>query len=124
MKAHLFRWMLLLCLPSLLAPVVARAETPPATRPTTAPAAGFAGEWQTTFGLMRLSRNGDAIDGTYQMGGATCTIHGRVSGSELKFKYAEPAAAGEGVFELAADGSSFTGKWRQQGDQDWQLWSG
>ena len=123
-------WSVLVCLACLVGPAAALAEVPrPATTPATRPAAavestGFAGEWDTTFGLMRLTRSGDAVDGTYQMGGTTCTIRGRLSGSQLRFTYKEPGAAGEGEFELAADGNSFAGKWRQQGDEDWQQWSG
>src|SRR5687768_12609445 len=98
MRTHPVRSKVLFWIACLLAPAVARADAPPPeTRPATPPAAvGFAGEWETTFGVMRLTRTGDAADGTYQMGGATCMIHGRVNGSELKFKYAEPNATGEG----------------------------
>jgi hypothetical protein len=84
----------------------------------------FAGDWQTTFGPMTLTEKDGKVSGTYQMGNTRNDITGTVKDRTLTFTYKEPAAAGEGEFVLAEDGKSFSGKWRQAGDQQWGLWKG
>src|SRR5215217_5225547 len=76
---------------------------------------GFAGSWDTTFGPMTLTQTGDKVSGSYVMDGERSTIEGRVAKNRLTFRYQEPAVGGEGWFELAADGKSFRGKWRESG---------
>src|SRR5262249_13296296 len=88
-----------------------------------APAAGFAGLWQTTYGRMRLTEAGGRVQGIYGPGGAS-TIDGKLEGKKLVFRYKEPRAAGEGWFELAADGKGFTGKWKEEGRGGWADWRG
>ena len=91
----------------------------PATRPTT-----FAGEWQTSFGVMTLRQNGNAVEGQYLMNGIPCRIEGTLEGKTLNFRYTEPNAAGEGEFVLSADAGRFTGKWRPRGVAQWGRWEG
>lgn len=108
----------------------ARAEAPPQSpplleqvmTPAPAPPASFAGEWQTTFGPMVLSQEGDRVRGTYELDGGR--IDGAVTGDVLRFTYTENRAAGEGEFTLAPTGRSFEGKWRVRGTEEWRTWTG
>src|SRR5437588_11169064 len=86
----------------------------------------FAGNWLSTFGPMTLAQSGATVRGSYAMGpGKTCRIQGKVKdGGRLTFTYREPEAAGEGWFELAPDGQSFAGKWREEGAERWLPWQG
>lgn len=87
------------------------------------PAPTFIGEWETTYGLMRLAQKEDAVEGTYGPAGEA-SVTGKLDGRKLTFKYAEPQAGGEGWFELAADGNSFQGQWRENGAPKWAQWTG
>ncbi len=84
----------------------------------------FAGTWQTTFGDMVLQQDGVNVTGAYVSAGLTGQITGKVEGRTLTFTYKEPAAAGEGSFDLSPDGASFTGRWRVAGTQPWGEWQG
>lgn len=84
----------------------------------------FAGEWDTTFGEMTLKVDGLTVSGSYVVKGETSTIAGEVKGRRLTFTYRESGAEGEGWFELAADGRSFSGQWRERGTEAWQPWVG
>ena len=88
-----------------------------------AAAPSFEGDWLTTFGEMRLEPDGDELAGTYSLGGRS-EIRGTESGGRFEFRYTERTAKGEGWFELAPDGESFAGKWREKGDEHWLDWSG
>ena len=81
----------------------------------------FAGEWETTYGLMKLKEDGPRISGTYQVeGSGVHDIRGTVEGLTWQFTYQEPEVTGEGSFTLAPDGQSFTGRWREKGGSTWQ----
>lgn len=84
---------------------------------------GFAGLWNTSFGRMRLIQDGNKVTGIYNYAGGS-TIEGTVDGNKLTFRYKEPAAQGEGVFELAANGGSFRGTWKASGQSTSQPWTG
>ena len=86
-------------------------------------ATGFAGLWTTTYGRMRLTEKGGRVHGIYGPGGLS-TIEGKREGNRLTFRYREPEAAGAAWFELAADGRSFRGKWKQDGKEGWSDWTG
>ena len=80
----------------------------------------FVGTWTTTFGQMVLADKGDKLGGTYGSNG----ISGTEQDGKFTFTYSEPGVTGEGVFEIAADGQSFTGKWRPNGSAGWSNWTG
>ncbi len=82
----------------------------------------FAGNWRTTFGPMQLKQDEDRVTGSYSMQGARCTIEGRIKEGRLVFTYREGDVAGEGWFELADDGNSFEGRWREAGTEEWASW--
>ncbi len=84
----------------------------------------FAGTWETTFGKMKLTQEGDKVTGFYEMEGRRCSIEGKLEKKRFSFHYQEPSARGEGFFDLSADGRSFTGKWRQNGEGEFSDWTG
>src|SRR5580765_3333814 len=84
---------------------------------------GFAGLWNTSFGRMRLVQDGNKVTGIYNYAGGS-TIEGTVDGNKFTFRYKEPAAQGERVFELASDGRSFRGTWKASGQSATQPWTG
>ena len=102
----------------LLVILLALAARAPAAAPS------FAGTWQTTFGIMRLAQKGAEVDGTCLSGETLCALKGVLKGNRLEFTYREPRARGKGWFILAADGTSFAGKWLQQGTARWHPWDG
>ncbi|NLP06136.1 hypothetical protein GX411_09330 [Candidatus Fermentibacteria bacterium] len=84
----------------------------------------FSGTWETTYGTLVLNQDGSSVSGFYLMGGM-CTVEGSVEASgRLVFTYEEPSASGEGWFELAPDGASFSGQWRARGSSTWSGWEG
>jgi hypothetical protein len=81
----------------------------------------FHGLYQSSYGLLRLQRDGDAVSGSYPYG-AGGIIEGTVEGDTLTFSYREPVAKGEGWFRATDFG--FFGKWRAAGRSEWSDWSG
>jgi hypothetical protein len=110
----------LLAAAALCALAAACQSPPPAETPApaaAAPAAEFAGVWESTYGILRLARRGDRFSGAYS-GVPGATLEGALDGRVLRGSYHEPAAAGDGVrgrfaFALAEDGQSFRGAWRE-----------
>lgn len=84
----------------------------------------FTGSWVTTFGPMQLKQEGDRVTGSYSMQGEQCPVSGKVKDGKLEFTYQEGTTKGEGWFQLAADGQSFAGKWRETGSIPWLNWKG
>jgi len=84
----------------------------------------FAGSWETTFGRMKLTQDGDKVSGFYEMEGRRCSIEGKLERKRFVFSYREPNARGEGYFDLSADGRSFAGKWRENGEGEYSDWTG
>ncbi|MEM7315486.1 MAG: hypothetical protein AAF497_20275 [Planctomycetota bacterium] len=105
-------------LPGLLNAQPVETESKPANVATQEPA--FAGKWRTTYGVMSLTVSDNQASGTYGLG----TVTGTIEGSEFKFSYTEPNAAGEGVFTLSENGKSFTGKWKDNRGSRWLPWTG
>ncbi|MBI4348615.1 MAG: hypothetical protein HY553_17385 [Elusimicrobia bacterium] len=92
--------------------------------PAAAVGTSFAGHWETTFGDMALSTSSGRAEGYYLYAGTACPIVGTVEGSTFSFTYRDSFGSGEGSFELAADGESFFGRWRNYGEQQWRPWAG
>jgi hypothetical protein len=90
------------------------------TRVTQAVEKPFDGLWESTYGQMVLTQKGEDVTGTYPGG----RVQGKVKKNKLTFIYAEAEVVGEGWFELAPDGKSFTGKWREKGVEEWASWDG
>jgi hypothetical protein len=80
---------------------------------------GFAGAWQTTYGLLRLAPGGSGLTGSYTFARGS-RIEGAEEGRVLRGTYHEPARRdglgaidGRFAFELAEDGESFRGVWAE-----------
>lgn len=82
----------------------------------------FSGTWETTYGRMVLTQQGSRVTGYYTYQGLS-SVEGTVNqAGRLVFTYTEPAAEGEGWFEIA-DGR-LTGMWRPSGGASWSPWEG
>lgn len=81
------------------------------------------GVYDTTYGRMRLTQEGDRVAGTYSYGDGS-TIEGELDGTTFRFRYAEPTAQGEGEFEFDEEFESFAGRWRAEGAEEWSEWEG
>lgn len=90
--------------------------------PAAADEPDFSGSWQSTYGAMRLVQDGTRVTGTYSYSSGS-SIEGVVQENRLVFRYVEPAAAGEGWFELSADGNALAGQWREDGSTMWSAWT-
>jgi hypothetical protein len=113
----------LLVLLLLLTRCVTAVADLPAAKPMPA-APTVAGDWDTTYGLMHLKQTDKTLEGVYGPGAQKARITGTLADNKFTFTYAEPNTAGEGWFEFAADGASFTGKWREKGAPVWADWVG
>lgn len=123
MLRHIPRWFWVALVLLPVSGFIHAAEPPAAAAGAPAATPSYAGDWLTTWGPMKLTQNGNAVDGTYGAA-AVASIKGTVTGGKLTFTYKEPAAEGEGWFELADGGASFSGKWRENGQQIWGDWKG
>lgn len=84
----------------------------------------FSGSWNTDFGPLHLVQEGNRLRGSYVMEERLSSVEGTVKDREAIFRYQERSAHGEGRFQLSTDGASFTGTWRQEGNESWSPWSG
>ncbi len=85
------------------------------------PDGGFAGDWDTDFGVLSLRLDRTRILGDYPSG----KLRGEIrDDGNLVFTYRDPSERGEGWFRLAADGKTFSGKWRANGARGWGDWGG
>ena len=88
-----------------------------------APAQGkFAGKWNTSYGPLTMTQDGNKVRGVYYDG--TASLEGTVEKGCLTFTFVETMGKGDGEFALSADGKSFTGKWRWEKDPNWHEWKG
>jgi hypothetical protein len=111
----------------LLSGVISGTKEPqPETVTTKTPAAPakFAGTWETSFGTVVLRQEDAVVRGEYSMDDRPASIDGAVKDRRLAFSYAEHNARGEGWFELAEDGATFEGRWRQHDSERWSAWTG
>ncbi len=91
--------------------------------------AQIAGVWDSTYGEVRLTQQGNRIRGTYPCCGGG-TIEGYITGAAarpiVKFHWREPRGAGEGEGIWRIRDGSLVGSWGHgQSDTDgstWNLW--
>lgn len=108
-----------------------------ATTATTAPATaeGFAGEWDSTFGVMLLEVSGAQVEGTYEF--CAGTLSGTFSGAVLEGTWTEDTSAcqdpvsaarlvADGTFSFTLDPGSetFTGSYLTTGFPEVNEWNG
>lgn len=84
---------------------------------------GFDGIWESSFGRLRLIQEEERVVGFYE-GLGSSTIQGSLQDGRLVFNYQEPAARGEGWFDLSPDGLQFAGEWRPDTAEMWGQWLG
>jgi len=84
--------------------------------------ASFSGLWLTDLGLMELEQTGDSVKGRFALRG-TSTIEGTATANKLEFTY-KAFKGGSGSFELAANGTSFTGSAADEGSSERFNWNG
>jgi MscS family membrane protein len=82
----------------------------------------FTGTWDTNYGPLTMIQKGKKVTGSYYDGKAK--LEGKVEGRKLSLNYQEPNEGGEAWFKLSEDGSSFVGKYRTAGSDQWVEWSG
>jgi hypothetical protein len=85
--------------------------------------------WNTDWGQMQLSQNGDRVTGTYEYNNGQ--IEGTVSGDTLTGtwskapSYSEPNDAGNFEFQMSKNQMAFAGNWRYGSCNDWNgSWDG
>jgi hypothetical protein len=92
----------------------------------TKPEPTIAGTWDSTYGNVRITQQGNRVSGQYPCCGGG-TFKGRIVEGFVKFHWSEPRGAGEGegVWRIKKDGT-LEGSWgRGQSDTDggeWNLW--
>ena len=86
------------------------------------------GEWDSNWGKMILTQNGSIVTGTYTHDNGR--INGTISGNVFtgtwseSASYSPPNDAGDMELTMAADGKSFSGKWRYGSEGSWGNWEG
>lgn len=77
----------------------------------------FAGQWETTFGVLTIRLEGNRVSGSYTYNSNNGDITGWASGNSLEGEWVEVSSGGTGRgtmrFVLSSDGQGFTGFWRQ-----------
>jgi predicted esterase len=82
----------------------------------------YTGLWLTDLGLMELTQDGPQVQGRYAARGAS-TIDGKTTGRRFDFHF-HSFRDGQGWFDLAVDGKSFTGASNTNGFPGWFGWKG
>ena len=82
----------------------------------------FDGLFDTSFGRLRLVRDGDDVRGEY-LGPRRGLIKGKVEKDRLVFDWAEGADKGDGWFAMLPNNSGVDGQWRRAGEA-WKPWQG
>lgn len=82
---------------------------------------GYSGLWNTSYGLMRLIKSGNRIEGIY---GDNNSLKGALVSGNLEFTYQEPKDFGEGSFTINSEKNILSGKWRPKGASVWGTWTG
>ena len=93
-----------------------------APKPALTPS-NFAGVWQTSFGVMKITQNGAAVTAKY--GSAqTNTLTGTVAGRTLRGTWKEASSSGRFYFTIATDGASFKGAYGSGAEPPTSAWTG
>jgi hypothetical protein len=116
------------------APSPTAAPPPPPPRPAPLPSQGFAGTWDTNYGLMTLVISGLSVDGPYAHKNgnimAALSPDGRtITGTwDQDPTHNPPNDAGRMVFHLSDDGQSWSGTWGygtdESGYSNGGVWTG
>lgn len=84
------------------------------------------GRWRTTLGRMTLRQTGNEITGTYfnRETGVYGTITGTLQNRRLRGRWTEQTRTGRLIFDFAANGNSFTGKYGRGNAEPNLTWNG
>lgn len=106
-----------------------------APAPAPAPNDDFAGEWESTFGRLKLTGSGDRLQGTYEF--CAGALSGTTRGNRLEGTWKEdtsactdsvsaarPIAEGTFSFTLDTEGDAFTGYYETRGSPERNKWNG
>ena len=85
---------------------------------------GFHGLWNTSYGKLRLNVSGTEVTGAYNYQGTEATVDGQIKEGRLVIRYHEPDVQGSAWFELSSDDETISGKFRADGQKQWQPWEG
>ena len=88
-------------------------------------AATFSGDWETNWGPLHLSQNGNTVTGNYE-GDYPGTMTGTIKGNRLSFNWeGSNGEKGKGYFILSEDGNSIAGSWgSENSDSNGGEWTG
>ncbi|WP_282086686.1 thiol-activated cytolysin family protein [Aquimarina algiphila] len=79
----------------------------------------WTGNWKTTYGILKLTQNGNKVTGDYANVGK---IEGTISGDQLKGIFTNKSK--KGSFSFSLEGNEFTGVWGWGNDLSAGTWSG
>lgn len=82
----------------------------------------WTGIWYSDNGAVVLKQDGTKVSGIYAE--EKYKLEGLIQGNILKGSFAEGDDKGVFEFTMHKDGGSFTGKYRYNGDEEWDVWSG
>jgi hypothetical protein len=82
----------------------------------------YAGLWLTDLGLMELTQDGAKVHGHYALQ-RTSKLDGKISGRRLDFRF-HSFRDGQGWFDLATDGKSFSAVSNTDSFSSWFGWKG
>ncbi|MCX6979180.1 MAG: hypothetical protein NTV08_00230 [Verrucomicrobia bacterium] len=93
-------------------------------RRSATPLQNFSGVWKSSYGMMRLTQQGNAVEGCYMMSG-TARVSGTVNGDRMVFTYRElDGTTGAGEYKLSAERDKFEGRWKADGGKGGGAWTG
>lgn len=87
-----------------------------------APMASFAGQWDTSYGLVVFNVQGNAVSGSYTQ--PPGRIQGTLNGPVLDATWSQADRSGRMRLMLSADGRSFTGTWTEADGRGGGAWNG
>lgn len=80
-------------------------------QPASGKQGSWSGTWKTNFGPLVITQRGNAVTGSYSHDGGRLT--GTVRGQSLTGTWVEATDQGTFAFQLAPDGKSFSGSWKE-----------
>ena len=82
-------------------------------------------KYDSNFGAIEFSKNGNKLSGTYTENGRVGTLAGTLKGNVLEGVWKDGASGGPLVMTFSYDGSSFVIKWRFENKTEWhENWTG
>ena len=83
---------------------------------------GFAGKWDTNFGVVTIQITGYRVSGTFYDGNGS--IEGTVNGYVIEGNWIQPDRSGKFRFEMGLNGNTFKGRWTEEDNSGGGEWNG